>query len=462
MSLKDLIVRAKAERDAKLAERNSIAEDLNVLRGMDEVDESAVSEKRAAKNAADAELDALIERVAELEAEDARDEAVNRLQAVSTPSVRKPAYDAVTRTGAEPRTYSPDTDRTGAQFLSDVVSTTLNGSDFDARNRMERHMAEERVERGELLNRGAAAVANFAGLVVPQYLTDLVAKNAKAGRPLADAMRHLDLPAVGNTVNISRVTTGTSAAVQTENTAPTESSIDDTLLSPAVVTVENWQSLSRQSIDRSVGALDVTVDDLIRGYHTKLDDTLINAATNGLTNVATSITYTDSSPTAAELYPKVLQGISAIEAVLLDQSQSGNIALMHSRRWYWMQSQVGTSFPFMGQPGLATQTGGVNYGELYGAGFRGLLPDGTPVVVDNNIGTTYGAATNEDEIYIINVNEAFLWEDPSAPMFIRADAAGATSLNVPLVVFGYMAYTFARYTGATQKIGGTGLVVPTW
>ena len=461
MTLKELIEKAVADRDAKLAERNAKAESLNELRGQDSVDEVAVSELRGAKNALDAEIDALNERIADLTGELERDEAMSRLQAESTPAARKPAYDSVARVGQEARTYSPETDRTGKQFIQDVVRSSVYG-DFEARGRIERHMSEERVERGNLLNRSAVGTSAFAGLTVPQYLVDQVAKNAKAGRPLADAMHKMELPAEGMTVNISRITTGTTPAVQTENTAVTESGIDDTLLSPAVQTVENWQSVSRQAIERSSGALDITVDDLIRGYHTKVDDTVINQGTNGLTNVATSITYTDASPTAAELYPKILQGISAIEAVLLDQAVSGNIAVMHSRRWNWLQSQVSSTWPFMGQPGLLAQTGGENYGNLYGTGFRGLLPNGTPVVVDNNIGTTYGASTNEDEIYIVNVNEAFLWEDPNAPMFIRADQAGASALNVPLVVYGYMAYTFARYTGATQKIGGTGLVTPTW
>lgn len=461
MTLKDLIEKAKADRAAKIAAHDAIADDLAALREADAPDEVAISEKRAAKNAVAAEIEALSAKIDTDERELASDEAIDRLAKETTPVTRKPSYDGVARVGQEKRTYNPESDRTGQVFLQDVIRNSTV-SDIQSRDRLSRHMEEERVERAEYLSRGAVGTSAFAGLTVPQYLTDLVAPNAKAGRPLANAMRQHDLPAAGMTLNISKVTTGTTAALHTENTAVTESSIDDTLLTLDVLTCENWQTVSRAAAERSTGALDVTIDDLMRGYHTVLDSTVINQATTGLTNIATSIAYTDATPSAAEFYPKVLAGLSAVEGVLLDQSADGSIAVMHSRRWYWMQSQVGTSLPFIGQPGLAGQHGGENYAELYGRGFRGLLPSSTPVIADNNIGTTYGASTNEDEVYIVNVNESHLWEDANAPMFIRADQAGATALNIPLVVYGYFAYTFNRYTGHAQKIAGTGLVTPTF
>jgi hypothetical protein len=47
-------------------------------------------------------------------------------------------------------------------------------------------------------------------------------------------------------------------------------------------------------------------------------------------------------------------------------------------------------------------------------------------------------------------------------VFIRAEQPAAASLGVLLVLYGYFAYTFRRYTSAMQKIGGTGLVTPTF
>ena len=100
-----------------------------------------------------------------------------RVSVVPT-QVRAPKYDEVARVGAEKRTYSPESDPKGKAFLADVVRGTVEGfNDFEARERIARHMTEERVERGEQLTRAAGSAA-FAGLVVPQYLTDLYAPAA--------------------------------------------------------------------------------------------------------------------------------------------------------------------------------------------------------------------------------------------------------------------------------------------
>ena len=162
----------------------------------------------------------------------------------------------------------------------------------------------------------------------------------------------------------------------------------------------------------------------------------------------------------AELYPKLLQATAAVEAALIDQQAGDTIAVMHSRRWYWLQSQLSSTFPLIAQPGAPFNQAGVNYGERYGSGYRGVLPSGVPVIVDNNVTTSAG--TNEDEIYFVGANDIFLWEDSNAPMMIRTDTGPTLkSLGVDVVVYGYAAYTHVRRAHA-QKIAGTGLITPTW
>jgi len=136
--------------------------------------------------------------------------------------------------------------------------------------------------------------------------------------------------------------------------------------------------------------------------------------------------------------------------------------VMHSRRWYWLQKEMTATWPLFGQPGIAAQQGGVNFAERYGSGFRGLLPNGTVAIVDNNAATNIGAGTNEDEIYIAPSEESYLWEDPNAPQFIRTEEAKAENLGVVLVIYGYFAYTMGRYANSHQKVQGTGLVTPTF
>lgn len=372
----------------------------------------------------------------------------------------RPAYDEVARVGREERTYHRGNTGKGGPFIRDVVQQFLF-RDVSAEQRLARHMQEERVERGQYLER-AAGTGAFSGLVVPQYLTELYAPATSNLRPFADACNKHDLPESGMTVNISRITTPTSVALQaSENVSVSNTDIDDTLLTENVQTAAGQQTLSRQAIERGTGVEGVVMDDLFRRYAATLDSTLLNQATTGLDAVADlTNAYVDASPTAAEMWPKVLGAAAGVESAMIGMG-SANVAVMHSRRWYWLQSQLSASWPAFSQPGISGNSLGTNLGTEYGAGARGVLPSGLVVVTDNNIATTKGGGT-EDRIYVVNTSECHLWEDPNAPVFIRAEQAAAASLGVLLVLYGYFAYTFRRFSSAVQAISGSGLAAPTF
>jgi HK97 family phage major capsid protein len=416
-----------------------------------------VADLKAAREQLKTDLEGAKRKLAD--AMEVKAEEEERMKAANEPlpdNAPKPKYDRAIRVGVEERTYHTGNDRYGTTFLRDICQTFLY-QDVEAGGRLARHMAEERVERAQYMTR-AVGTGAFTGLTVPQYLTEMYAPATAALRPFADICNQHPLPADGMTVNISRITTATAVALQaSENSAVQETNIDDTLLSPAVQTAAGQQTVSRQAIDRGTGIEDVVMQDLFKRYATTLDSTLLNQATNGLTNVAQLNSYTDATPTAAELYPKLVGAQAASEANLLAQAVP-NYAVMHSRRWYFLTKELTTSWPFINSQGIPTQAGGVNFNQSYNGGVRGMLPSGLAVVVDNNVGTSFG--TNEDEIYIVASDECHLWEDPSAPVFIRAEQPLAASLGVLLVLYGYFAYTFARYTNGQQKIGGTGLILP--
>jgi hypothetical protein len=323
-------------------------------------------------------------------------------------------------------------------------------------------MQEERVERAEYLQR-AVGTGAFAGLTVPQYLTDMYAPAVANLRPFADTCNPHPLPESGMSVNISRITTPSSAALQaSENSAVSETDMDDTLLTVPVQTAAGQQTVSRQAIDRGTGIEDVTMQDLINRVNTNLDSTLINQATTGLSAIAQAVAYTDSSPTGAELYPKILGAAAGVEQNLLAMGRPSH-AVMHSRRWYWLSSQMQSVWPMINWSNLPVQAAGkADAASSYNSGPRGVLPCGLEVIVDNNIPTGLGGGTNEDELYVVPQSECHLWEDANAPMFIRAEQAKAASLGVLLVAYSYFAYTFGRYTNGMQKVGGTGLAQPTF
>jgi hypothetical protein len=449
---RDQLTRLEAEEVESLRQEAQAAEKRHdaAKRALDELERAAADEQRV-----------------EAEQKDVRETAA--ADGTGQPggeSRAKPAYDQIHRVGQEKRTYNPAEDKNGRQFLRDVASQFLNRSDYGAHDRLARHMQEETVERGaETLKKQQRAVGTgaFAGLVVPQYLTDMYAPAVAALRPFADACNKHDLPESGMTLNISRITTATSTALQaTENSAVSETNIDDTLLTINVQTAAGQQTISRQAIERGSGVEEVTIQDLFKRLATTLDSTLLNQATTGLSAVATSNAYTDASPTATELYPKILQAAAGSEAALLGLA-TPDIAVLHSRRWYWLQSQLTSTWPLFQQNNLPSQSGGeVNSTSRYGSGFRGMLPSGLAVIVDNSVVTNSGAGTNEDEIYVVPSEECHLWEDPSAPLFIRADQPAAASLGVLLVVYSYFGYTFGRFPASMQKIAGTGLVTPTF
>jgi hypothetical protein len=242
-------------------------------------------------------------------------------------------------------------------------------------------------------------------------------------------------------------------------------SLDDTLLTENIQTAAGQQTLSRQAIDRGTGIEEVAMDDLFRRYATTLDSTLLNQATTGLSAVATATPFTTATPafmsaTAADsLYGKIIGATAGVEAALLAYGFPTH-AVMNSRRWHWINSKVSALWPGVQQPGIEVQAGGLNVGAAYDQGIRGTLPNGLKVIVDNSVGVAFGTATSEDEIYVVPASECHLWEDPNAPVFIRAEQPAAASLGVLLVLYGYFAYSFRRYANGMGKVGGTGLATP--
>jgi hypothetical protein len=377
-----------------------------------------------------------------------------------------PTQNRAVTIGREERTYRPDTDRKGTQFLRDVARAFVF-NDAEAQHRLSQHMAEERVERSSKYFERAAGdstTANWAGLTVPQYLTDMYAPAVAALRPFADICNHHDLPPSGMTINISQVTTATANTIQSSEMGTVggaTTAIDDTLLTENVQTAAGTATLSRQAIDRGTGIEEVTLQDMFRRYATNLDSTLLNQATTGMSALAASAqrSYVTTPPTIATLYPKILGATADVEAALLAQAVPSHVVL-HSRRWYWMMSQLTSTWPLIGNPQWDAQSGGQATNAGYNQGNRGVLPSGLGVCVDNNVTTALGTGTNQDEVYVVARDECHLWESPDAPAYIRAEQPKAQSLGVILVLYGYFAYTLRRYASAIGSVGGTGLVSP--
>lgn len=378
-------------------------------------------------------------------------------------ATRLPAYDGVARVGREARTYRADEDPLGLGFLRDVAAGQVLG-DPQAVERLARHSREEQIERpgaAVMQERAGSTTSSFSGLVVPQYLTEFFAPAVAAMRPFADVCTHHDLPPEGMTINFGRLTTPSVVQLQaSQGDTVGNADLDDTQVTENVQTAAGYVLTSRQSVDRGQFTDDHIVEELLKRSATTLDSTLINQASTGaeaLSAGTTTTTYTTTQPTTAGLWPKLFAAQNAVELALLGQAPATH-HIMHPRRFNWMCSQVGTSWPVMGSASVPPQMAGMVLTNEYGSAVRAVLNNGMRIVCDASVPTSQG--TNQDAVYCIASGECHLWEDPAAPVLIRAEQPAASTLQIQFVAFSYFAYCLSRYPGAVQSVTGTGLILP--
>jgi len=438
-------------RDAVKAEMDAVLEAVATENRTD-----LTTEETAKVDALVAESRTLDEKIEKLTAQATADakasEARSAVAEIATPKVG--GYK-VTK---ESRTYAPESD---TSFFKDAYNAQFK-SDYAAQERLARHQREEEIERRDV------GTAQFEGLVIPQYLTEFAAPLARAGRPFADfATAKHTLPPAGMTLNISRMTTGTSTAVQvTQNDAVSETDPDDTLLTINVRTIAGQSDLSRQAIERGTGIDQFVAQDLVRSWHTTLDSQILNGAGTagtivGLRNAGgNAVTFTSTAPTAALLYPKLADAIQQIQT---NAFTNPTHFVVHPRRLAFLLASVDSSNRPLVVPAASGPTNAMGSGagaSLYGnSGYQMM---GLPIITDASIGTTYGTTTNQDEIYVVTAPECHLWEQSGSPFTLRYDATGAGNLTIKTVVYGYAAFTAGRYPLANSIISGTGLAAPSF
>jgi len=358
---------------------------------------------------------------------------------------------------SEQLTYS---ERSSNDFLTDALKAQFK-TDGEASARIARHQQEMAIEKR------AVGTSNFAGLVVPQYLVDLYAPLARAGRVFADAARKHELPTQGMSVVISKINTGTTTAYQTsQNTAAVSQDIADNTLTVNVNTIAGQQSVSKQALLRGYNIEGIVLGDLIRDYHTKLDNSLLNGSGSngqplGLLNMTTGVlvTYTATTGTVAGLYPKIADAIQQIQSNIY---VNPNAVIMHPRRLGMLLAGVDSSnrpliVPQAYNPMNAMGTG--NGTPQYGNSGYSIL--GLPILVDANISTAQGTSTNQDTIFVVDLNECHLWEEAAAPTYVTFEEPnGKVAINI--VLFGMSAFTAERYSKAVAQINGTGLATPSF
>ncbi len=445
-------------------------------------------EKRAAIKALDEnEIVPLQARIKELEGDEQRQANADKILAEGG-QTRNQGGATVT----EPMTYSR---HSGNSYFFDLAKAHFR-SDHAAQERLNRHAAELRVElparerRRE--ERARTQMDNLATterwtdeqrakafeqrvnpnrtdgqggyFVPPLWLMDEYIELPRFGRPIADSVRNLELPAGTDSINLPKVATGSTTAAQTADGAAVSSTdITDTSVSATVYTAAGQQDVGMQLIDQSPapGFDFITYSDLLADLATKQDVYVIsgtgsNGQPTGILNVSSpnAITYTDADPTLPEMWGPWIKSVSQIAT---NRKRPATATFVIPAIWYWGCSEQDTTkrpliLPEQNGPfnAMALQTGAEAEGPV------GRLSVGVPVILDGNIPTNLGVGTNETRIITLRTPDLYLWEGAIQTRALTEVLSG--TLQIRFQVWRYAAFMPNRLPKAISIVSGTGMI----
>lgn len=352
---------------------------------------------------------------------------------------------SITVTREEP-TYRPDGD---AMFFRDLLNWSVH-RDAKARVRLDRHNEETRA-----VDSGA-----FVGAVVPQFITEMAAGVVRPGDPLVNALERYPLPPEGMQVTVPRsvTTAGTAAAAQTsQNTAVAESDPSMVDIQRSVATISGQIDVSRQVIDRGgLVAERYIAMDLMEAVDTNVDNQLINGTNAngqmlGLRNVPDAASVVWSTTGNQGTFTTYI-GRTAFE-VADARLRPPDTVVMTPRRFYWLTGGEGSTgdLPNTARPW--------NYFDLeppFVATFANL-----DVVVDANIPSNLGAATNEDVALVIRRSDMPLYISPLMVTVNESTTTISNNWGVNITGHRYAVWFPDRYRGtSTAILSGSGMSDP--
>jgi HK97 family phage major capsid protein len=316
----------------------------------------------------------------------------------------------------------------------------------------DRHREDKLEQRA-----GTTTVAGAGGeFAPPLWVVDEFIGLPRPGRPVADAVRKMPLPTDVSSISLPKITTGTSTATQsTQNTAIGNQDIVTTSVTTNITTQAGGVTVSRQILDQSPVSMDeVILADLQRDLDQKIDLAVINAiaAVSGLN----AITYTDASPTTAKLLPYIQQGIDQVGLGIYTPNEL--LAVVRTDRWgRFIAGADTTGRPFVLPNGTygPFNVRGVQDDAVTGQGRVGTL-NSIPTLTDAQVPNNLGAGTNQDEIFVLDPTQIFLFE--STPQADAFEQTYANTLSVYCRIFEYYGIIANRLPKAISLITGTGLI----
>lgn len=373
---------------------------------------------------------------------------------------------------------------------SPVVAQELGRSQEDAGERLRRNagMVADDLARIQRNEPGRMRELRDAGLVVhtdteqraigttdggigefapPLWMIDMYAPLARSGRPITDLVGPLPLPQGAGSIEIPKITGGTSVDYQTtEGTDVSETDMTSSSVSSEIATLAGSQTVALQLLAQSPVSPDAwLLPDLFGALNEKTEAEVVNGQGNGSNKKLrgilrisghNAITWTTSTPTIGALYSKGAYALSQVEE---NAKAAPGVFVMAPRRWYWGIAQVDSQGRPVMVPDTEAAVNAMGQAQSFTEGYKGRFV-GQPTYTSAGVPTTNGSGTNEDVMASIRPQDILYWE--SAPQVLVSEHFKASKLQLFFRLHRFAALIPDRQPKGQSRVTGNGLSTPSF
>lgn len=428
-------------------------------------------------------LDALTDRIVEVEADEDRANKVNAARARSGLDLPQ---NFIT---AEPRTYG---EGTGNSFYADLCWSAMPGDPhyIDAQARMLQHgrevvrdsqtdpalrarvikSAREHYRNAE--NRGRTFIADLesragevramdtgsssgGSFVTPQYLVDDWAKWNQFGRTFVDATNRQNLPEYGMTVFLPAIQGPAAVAAQVgQNQGIVEGDPTAGYLQSSLITEAGQVTVAQQLLDRAGPGVEfdkILFMQLTQSYNQAIDTAVILASLANAGTVTDTLTTATSLAVLTDLYSDIAKASQQMETTPGTILPPSHIFTTPTE-WGFVSSQLDAT----GRPLIVpSYAGPFNAVAASISGKENIVTEGDtgyellslPVHKNGNIPQS-GANT---QLIVAHMPEVWVWEGTPVPRTVPQTYA--QNMSVLLQLYSYWT-CIVRYPKAIQAITG--------
>ena len=328
-------------------------------------------------------------------------------------------------------------------------------------------------DRGPIAERAmsyrALSTASTSGgeFTPPLFLTAEWIAYARPGRVLADLQHHEELPDGTMSINIPKVSEGLIVKTQGfQNTNVANKDMQTQFVTFPVTTKAGSQVISLQLLERSPVSFDEIVGrELALAYAQDLN-TSVHSGTGvtseggpdmvGILNTSgiNIITWTQALPTLKGLYGQIGRGKMEVAK---GRKLPATDQVLTTELWEW----VGQTFDTQNRPLVVPGYQGpfnaaaVSSDDAIAQGTVGRQFQQLGTFEDQTLPTELGTGKNQDVLLGGRFDENYLYESPLTTRMLPQTLG--TQLSMLIQVYGYAAFTAARYPVANFVVTGTGM-----